>query len=193
MDKRIKYIGSFATLGALLSRWHGGGFHQSPKVIKNIAFALFPTIVLALIIPNDNTWTYSGWLVFCFAVTLAMKATGHGGNFDLGHSPKEPNAGRDLEALEGLIYPYAYEWLPRYFYDALGMGMKGLFMSLGMAIPLLVYAPVLAVPVIIGGLLLAVSYMIGWAFFPDKYATEVGEYLGGFFFYMGASLAWWFA
>jgi hypothetical protein len=185
-DKR--YVLIFSILGALLSRWHGGGFHQSPKVIKNALFAIFPTALLTIIIPNDNAWTYSGWLVFCFAVTLAIKAAGHGKFFDLG-TWKLP--AKD-ESIEFIIKPLWGKIL-EYWYDVTGMALKGLLMSLGMAIPLLVYAPVLAVPVIIGGLLLAVSYMIGWAFFPDKYATEVGEYVGGFFFYLGAGMAWWFA
>jgi hypothetical protein len=179
----------YAILGAFLSRLHGGGFFHVPKVLNNIIFATPPTIALALMIPNDNVWTYSGWLVFCFATMIATKAMGHGGNFDLGHSEKEPYAGRDLEKIEYILFPIAYDWLPRYWYDVLGMTLKGLLTSLGVAIPLLVYAPVLALPVLLGGLFMGVSYMIGWAFFTEEKATEVGEYLSGFFLYLGIWMA----
>lgn len=187
MDKRKLAV--FAILGALLSRWHGGGFFPAPKLLKTALFALFPAVCLGLMIPNDNVWTWLGWITFAFAATGTIKASGHGGLFDLSTSEKEPFNGRDLEKIEHLLYPWAYDLLDRYWYDSLGMALKGLLMSLGVAIPLLVYAPPLAVPVILGGIMLAPSYMIGWKFFPEKYATEVGEYLGGFFFYLGVYIS----
>jgi hypothetical protein len=174
----------YAILGAFLSRLHGGGFFHVPKVLNNIIFATPITIALSLMIPNENVWTYSGWLVFCFVVTIVTKATGHGKFFDLGFW-KLP--AKD-EKIEFVIKPL-YGKIPEYWYDVLGMTLKGLLTSLGVVIPLLVYAPVLALPVLLGGLFMGVSYMIGWAFFTEEKATEAGEYLSGFFLYLGIWMA----
>lgn len=186
MDKRKLAV--FAIIGALLSRWHGGGFFSAPKFIMTASFALFPAICLGLMIPNDNVWTWLGWVLFALFVTGTVKATGHGGVYDLGTSEKEPFNGRDLEKIERALYPWAYDMLNRYWYDSLGMALKGLLMSLGVAIPLLVYEPALSIPVILGGIMLAPSYMIG-RLFTEKYATEFGEYVGGFFFYLGVYIS----
>ncbi len=189
MNRRTRFGIVFAVAGALLSRWHGGGFFHTDKVLINIIWGLCITIALAFMIPNDNIWTYSGWLVFCFAVSIATKATGHGGFFDLGTSEEEPFNGRDLEKIEHVLYPIFYDWLPRYWYDVLGMTVKGLLTSLGAAIPLLVYNPPLAVPIILGGLFMGVCYMIGRAFFPPTYATEPAEYLSGLFLFTGIGVS----
>lgn len=181
MDKRKLAV--FAILGALLSRWHGGGFFSAPKLLKTGLFALFPAVCLGLMIPNDNVWTWLGWITFALIVTGAVKASGHGKFFDLG-SWKLP--AKD-ERIEFIIKPL-WGKIPEYWYDSLGMALKGLLMSLGVAIPLLVYAPPLAVPVILGGIMLAPSYMIG-RLFTEKYFTEFGEYVGGFFFYLGVYIS----
>ena len=174
----------YAILGAFLSRLHGGGFFHVPKVLNDIIFVTPITIALALMIPNENVWTYSGWLVFCFVVTIVTKAMGHGKFFDLG-TWKLPS--KD-ERIEFIIKPL-YGKIPEYWYDVLGMTLKGLLTSLGVAIPLLVYTPALALPVLLGGLFMGLSYMIGWAFFTEEKATEVGEYLSGFFLYLGIWMA----
>lgn len=86
MDKRKLAV--FAILGSLLSRWHGGGFFSAPKLLKTVLFALFPAVCLGFMIPNDNVWTWLGWITFALVVTGAVKASGHGMYFSLGYTDK---------------------------------------------------------------------------------------------------------
>jgi hypothetical protein len=198
MNRRTRFGIVFAVAGALLSRWHGGGFFHTDKVIINIIWGLCITIALAFMIPNDNIWTYSGWLVFCFAVSIATKATGHGQYFSLGTVWKKieperldfivaPLFGDDPRVLDLPYDKKYYPWL--YWRCVFGMTIKGLLTSLGAAIPLLVYNPPLAVPIILGGLFMGVCYMIGRAFFPPTYATEPAEYLSGLFLFAGIAVS----
>lgn len=173
-------------LGATLSRWHGGGVFPAPKWVRNVAFSL--PIGLSLIYINYQSLMSLGYGSFAdvFAAIIAtvcillFKALGHGGGFDLAHSSKEPNNGRDLERIERwfFLYPKAYNSLPRYWYDALILAIKGALMAL---VPAAIIAVNSALGAVImfgsGAIGFPLAYMIWWAVF-DRFPKLI-TYLGG--------------
>lgn len=183
-------------LGAFLSRWHGGGFFKAPKWVKNVAFAL-PLGLLLFYLLNQEVITlgYGKFAdvfaaIFATAAILGAKAMGHGGGFDLGHSKEEPGEGRDLERIERwfFLYPYAYNVLPRYWYDALILYIKGALISLAPALLLGFKSTSAALLAFAGGALgFPAGYMLGWLLFENTLLlsrvgmvpTEVGEFVSG--------------
>lgn len=187
-------------IGATLSRWHGGGFFPAAKWLKNLLFAL--PIGLSLIFLSYQGLMTLGYGNFAdvFAALIAtlmilgFKAIGHGGGFDLGHSNQEPGNGRDLEKIERwfFLYPKAYNSLPRYWYDALILSIKGGLMAAAPAAIIAVKSVVSAVIMFSGGLVgFPLAYMIGWWLFDNTSLltkvrlapTEFAEFVtGGLFF-----------
>jgi len=150
-----------AVIGAVLSRWHGGGILQIevPKAYKSMIYAV-PFAAFSYL------ETQNLYIVFAAFVLCSLgKSMGHGGFFDLGHWDKP----RDDERLEFMI-KWLKPYLPEYWYDALGMALKGLCEVSGaiVANPIMAFA----------GLLKGPCYMAGWKFSPNK-PTEFGEYASG--------------
>ncbi len=186
-------------LGLFLSRWHGGGFiGGSPKVLKNILWALPFAGVAYFAHTGSAAWIWAG---VALALCLFGKATGHGGGMDLAHSPKEPggNPARSPEKLERLIL-WLYDDLPRYWYDALILVLVGLAAVSGAALAVGVVNSAAGLVIALGGCLKAAAYMVGWAIndyapqllddLPDDFdeATEIGEALTGFFAYLALGI-----
>ena len=167
---------------AFVSRWHGGGFFKAPKVLKNAVWAGALTVPVVLAY-GPLLGFHAAWpALVAFALCFAGKATGHGGGMDLGHSPKEPSNGRDLEKLEFIIFPL-FDRIPRYWYDALLLALTGLAAVSGAVIALTPLNPIHGLILAAAGLLKPLGYMIGWKNFPDNKngaATVTGEVMAGF-------------
>ena len=73
-------------IGALISRWHGGGFFKSPKVLKNLFWAIPFALVSILAFHGSPLWVQVLVAVIALALSIAGKAMGHGRGFRL----KEP-------------------------------------------------------------------------------------------------------
>ena len=129
---------------------------------------------------------------------MGAKAIGHGGGFDLGHSKKEPNNGRDLERIERWfgLYPKLYRLLPRYWYDVLIMTIKGGLLSIVPVAIIAVNTAAGAVIMLLGGLVgFPAAYMLGWALYDHTKllgrlgATEFAEFVSGALFFGSFVLA----
>lgn len=187
-------------LGGVLSRWHGGGFFQAPKWLKNLAFGL-PVGLTLIFLSYQSLMTLGlGQFADLFAAILAtgfilaFKAIGHGGGFDLGHSSDEPGKGRDLERIEKwlFLYPGAYNSLPRYWYDALILAVKGGLIAAAPAVIIAFSSVFAGILVFFGGLIgFPASYMVGWWLFDNTsllpklrlQPTELAELLSGAVFF----------
>jgi len=173
---------------AFASRIHGGLIHMK-KGYKNALWALPFGIATAVIYPVGAVMVIAGLVSFAGGF---LKGSGHGAFMDLGHNLKEPGKGRTLEKVEHIIYPWLYNRVSRYWYDACGLALVGLAAVL---IPALVigYAnPLSGLLVALGGLCKGFAYMIGWKLFPkpaDSMNTETGEFLTGLFAGIGLGLA----
>jgi len=176
---------------AFASRIHGGLIHMK-KVYKNALWALPFGIATAVIYPIGAAMVIAGLVSFAGGF---LKGTANGGGNDLGTNLKEPGNGRDIQPVEHLIYPWLYNRVNRYSYDAVLMALTGL---VAVIIPSLVIGwvnPVSGLLVALGGLCKGFAYMIGWKLFPlpsDSRNTETGEFLTGLFAGIGLGLAVWF-
>lgn len=165
---------------AFASRIHGGLLHFA-KGWKNALWALPFGITAAFVFPLPYPSIIAGIISFAGAF---LKGTGHGGGIDLGHNPKEPKNGRSLEVLERLIYPWIFNRVNRYTYDAILLSLTGLAAVVVPALVIGYHSPIAGAVVAAGGLFKGFAYMIGWALFPDPADdrnTETGEFLTGLF------------
>lgn len=170
-----------AALGAFLSRWHGGGFFETPKVLKNAAWALPFGLSSFYVTFGLGVIPAAVFGLISFGLCLIGKATGHGGGMDLGHSKEEPGQGRKAEKLEYLILKF-HGKIPQYWYDALLLALCGVAAVSGAIIAFGYTNPLLGALVFLGGAAKAPAYMLGWSLSEDD-ATEIGELLTGFFAY----------
>ncbi len=173
----------------LVSRWHGGAFLDAPKLLKAFVWSV-PLVLCSVfaVFPHTNFFVCVFIATSVLAWSMVFKQTGHGGGFDLGHSDKEPGAGRDPEKLEYLIL-WLHGKMPRYWYDFLMMSIIGVFSTAGAAIAVGWYYPAAGVVIGIGGLLKAPAYAIGWVLDDAKllgglpetinHPTAIGEVLTG--------------
>ena len=185
------WLAALPLIGAVLSRWHGGGFiGGSPKILKAFLWSV-PFAALSAFVHWDKDW----WIVASIAAavlafTMVFRNTGHGGGMDLAHSPKEPGAGRTPERLEYLIL-WLHGRMPQYWYDFLLMAIIGLFGALPLAIALWPVNMMAALVLVIFGTVgKCVSYANGWIIYDEvedifpkdlEEATAIGEFLYGFF------------
>jgi len=195
MDKKTIFkwaIPLVALYGTLVSRFHGGGFVGGfPKIIKNLLWSIPMTAM-----PLLNGIPHWGFIVSALGMNTFGKATGHGGGMDLATSHKEPNGGRDKERLEFLVY-WAYDKLPRYWYDFSLLVVIGLASVSGAVLLLALTNPIGVIPALIGGAMKSVAYAIGWKIYPKgsgkgiphfTEATAIGEGLAGLFAFTGVAL-----
>ena len=200
-DHVKKFLFTLPLIGAVLSRWHGGGFiGGSPKFLKAFLWSV-PFAALAAFVHWDKSpWLLAGILLAVLAGTMLFRNTGHGGGMDLAHSPKEPGAGRTPEKLEYLILPL-HSRMSQYWYDFLLMAIIGLFGALPLAIALWPVNMMAALVLVAFGTAgKCVSYAIGWIIYDEveeifpkdlEEATAIGEFLYGFFAFIGLAIATW--
>lgn len=178
------HVAILAILGGLLSRWHGGGFFKAPRWLKNAAWATPPSLLM-LLAYVDAQKPVAGllWLLPCFLLCLACKASGHGGAMDLGRwtKPRKP------EALEFLVAPL-HGRIREDIYDGILLAVIGLAAVSGFVLAMAFINPLAAFCAAVGGLAKFHAYVIGWAAFPANVhgrATVTGEVLTGAFAYAG--------
>ena len=153
-------------IGALISRWHGGGFFKLGKVWISLIWAVPFAYLLSIYNP-------------CLAIpALAMcalgKSTGIGNFRDLATSTFSIK----LEKLEFIIL-WLKPKMPEYWYDVLGLSLTGLTAVSG-GLLIAPYNPLGACLIALGGLLRPIGYMIGWKVFKPEGATVFGEYVTEF-------------
>lgn len=184
--KNALIVAGYAVMGGLISRWHGGGFFGGAKIFKNILWGI-PFGGACFFI--TGSWIWAGIaLVLC----AAGKATGHG----RGMSLLNPVSG-DPERLEFLI-AWLYGRVSDYWYQVAILSLTGLAAVLGGVIATSTQSPLCALILGAGGTLKGAAYMIGWKIYPqgtgagaDEFneATEIGEFLTGFFAYLALAIA----
>lgn len=187
---------SSVVLGAFISRWHGGGYFKTAKILKNMAWGAqlgVPTGLIYYLSELPLSLSVSVGL----AVTIlcgALKGTGHGGGIDLGTNPKEPGEGRTVERLEYIILPL-HDKINRRLYDTLLLSITGIAAVLPAAIALGHIDILVGIIVFVMGALKGLAYYIGWVAYDFKYRdgpkehqspTKIGELLTGAF--MGLSI-----
>jgi len=186
-----------SSLWGIVSRWHGGAFLDAPKILKAFVWSI-PLVLCSVfaVFPHTNflDCVLIGTSVLVWS--MVFKNTGHGGGFDLGHSDKEPGAGRDPEKLEYFIL-WLHGKIPRYWYDFLMMSIIGIFSTAGAAVAVGWFNTLAGVVIAMGGLAKSISYAIGW-WLDDRgyliglpetinHPTAIGEVLTGVF--MGLSVS----
>jgi len=189
MKIKAAIIASVAALGAVLSRFHGGGYVSGfPKTIKNILWAL-PFAAAVYFLSDHPLAITLSLAVICFILCLLGKASGHGKHFDLGTWQQES----DDERLTFIIKPLE-DKMPVYWWDALGMAVIGFAAASGAVLAFAFINPLFSVIMAVAGILKAPAYMLGWALFPHNkggIATEIGEYLTGAFAFGALALCLW--
>lgn len=202
-----------ALLGAFISRWHGGGFISgTPKVLKNIAWALpFGLCTAFTVLPYTTTFVAILLGATAFILCLLGKATGHGLWFNFGKAIKYivpealdfllvPFFGRDPRTEKDIVY---YNAISRYGVEKLwwrcfaGLAVVGFAAVSGAAIIIGFFNPLLSAFIALGGLLKPVAYVIGRYSIPAGYVenhnfdepTEWGEFFTGFFAYAGLGVS----
>lgn len=159
--------------GAIVSRWHGGGFFRFSKVVKSVTWA----IPFAVLVGVYNPWLIPAALALC----ALGKSTGHGNWFDMTTAPQ----GKP-ERLEFLIRSL-YGKIPEYWYDTLGLLLVGITAVSG-GLLIAFYDPLGAILVLLAGCMKPIGYMIGWLFWTSPRSTEFGEYFTGFFAYLAIGI-----
>jgi len=190
MDRKYKkyLILPLAALGAYLYRLRGGGpGPKLPRPLDQILFSSFPCIILPLLCmlgTHHTSWPW--WLAFALSSVwaVAWECSGHGGFMDLGTWLKA----RSDELIEFLIKPL-HGKISEYWYDALGITLTGLIVTLAPGIF------IIATGGVAGGVLLALSgalkgpgYMLGWKLFGG---TGAGEWISGGLRWAAAGVTWW--
>lgn len=167
------YSAIYPILGAVISRWHGGGFYQIPKSYINIIWAL--PFAYAM-------WLYNPWLApLTFALCL-LKSVGHGQYFDLGTMPHNGKPERIDFIVKFITFPVKRK-ITAYWYDVAGMTVKG-FVAVSGTLLLIPYNPLLALSFAVCGMISSIGYMIGWKLWPSPKSTEFGELWTGFFAFL---------
>ncbi len=79
--RKAEKIAAVALLGGLVSRWHGGGFFDTKKIVINALWAL--PFAFAVYVAHHGAALAWALAALVFVCTAALKATGHGGGMDL--------------------------------------------------------------------------------------------------------------
>lgn len=182
------FLLAFGLAGALVYRWRGSDHAYRP--LSQAVFSWPYFFIVELVFAGSHGWELGLWDLpgaIVAVLTFAAVCTGHGGWQDLSTWTKP----RSDERMEFLI-KWAYPKLPEYWYDALGLAVNGLCITLPAGIALM--NPIIA----LSGALKAPAYMIGWWFWRLSVKgnwswapkpTVIGEYLTGFFLWGSLGLA----
>lgn len=174
---------------AWLSRMCGGGNPELPFGLDAWFYAL---PYLLFLIPICGWYALIG-----YAGAVLGKRLGHGRGISLGI----PTMIGSPEKIEVLI-SWAQKYTTIYEYKALILGATGIAATIASTVLLAIWGHPWAAAIIFwSGALKALAYVIGWDIFPDNKdptndfpaelnsATEIGEFLTGFFAGLGIALA----
>lgn len=181
------FILVFGIIGGIISRMCGSERVKLPFGLAQWIYAL----------PYGLVCLPAGILALAgYGAAFAGKRTGHGRGISLGHMIKVTAKPEKLEFL--------VRWLknnvPVYWYKVLILAVTGMAVTLLPGILLALYQNVFwGVFLALSGVTKAPAYMIGWAIFPQgeddffvsemNEATEIGEFLTGFFGYCTLMIA----
>lgn len=184
----ILFFIAFTAAGAFLYRLRGAEwlpFLHRP--IKQTLYCLGPTIATFLILNPGAEWsdiTLGDWLPAAIAGVLSVAAvcSGHGAFFDLGHTKNPEHV--DERPVSWILRPLAklIGIKPTTFaYDAIGLTLNGLLMTLPFALLFGYHGEWLAcLLALLAGASKTLAYLIGRQK-PEWGPTEVGEWLTGAF------------
>jgi len=194
-------------IGGILYRMRGGW----PDIPRPIEQMLFCTVFLWLMsdLPwyewkQFSLWGHVFWIplsvkILAYVLSVIATVKGHGRLMSL-FSRKE---GAKPEWFEWCIAPLDGK-IPIYWYNVLGMSISGLTITIAPALALLTYGHLSGILIAALGLLKGLAYMIGWKLHPNhndgpqisigkftlNEATEVGEFLTGFFIWLAILTKW---
>ena len=175
-------------LGALISRWHGGGFQhvkellwllKLPKSYRNVVWALpFGIITFIVAFQQVNVWIASLMALIAFGISIAGKATGHGRVWNMYTPIEETTKPEEIERCVVLLWLKGR--ITDFWYKSIAMGLLGFWATGGASLLIFIFNPLVGIVLgIFAGLGKSIGYMIGWKLIPNK-GNEVGEYLAGF-------------
>jgi len=184
-------------LGAFLSRWHGGGYFNAPKAVKNAAWATIPSVLVFFAYYDAQMpFLACASTLVCFPLCLAGIATGHGQYFSLGKviKPIKPEKldfivslffGRDPRTKNVLnflreVESYGMNKLMRRC--TFGLSVTGFASVSGFVLMMLPIDPYAAIMVLIMGLMKPWGYHVGYALDMER-PNVLGELLFGAFVY----------
>ena len=159
-------------IGALLSRWHGGGFLKAPKWLRNLVWSI-PFSAIIYFVTNSVVF-----LLLCLSLSVATKSLGHGRIWNP-YLPIDNTV--SPERIESLIY-FLKGRLSSFWYKVIGLSLLGGLSTSGLYIPLFIEGhTVLAISSLLLGILSKpLGYLIGWKQPYIANGNEVGEYITGF-------------
>ena len=177
------FVITFVITGGWVSRMCGGGWPKLPFGVDQWLYAI-PYAVIAFISLLSTVGGLSApypyfiwiWPVAALIWAAMWKRNGTRVFLDLGEYKGEVRKPHKLEALMGPLKGRVSD----YWYDFIGLGLKGFFISL---LPCAIVAYTnyqAALWVLIGGLLQPLGYAIGKKLGFEHY-TAVGEFLTGAF------------
>jgi hypothetical protein len=176
-------------VGAIISRFHGGGFISGiSKSLKNTLWATpFGVVTYLILLQNNvNIQLAVGLSIMALTLCLVGKATGHGRVWN----PYLPlNTEVKKERVEYLISCLSKR-IPDFWYKTLAMGLIGFAAVSGAAIVIGFVDPFLGTLIGLGGFIgKPLSYLIGWKLPFIEHGNEIGEYGTGLFAYFMLGLA----
>jgi len=164
----------FVLFGALIGRWHGGGFFSAPRIFKNIIWAApFGLCSFFALLPVTNYFVAGIIATISFGICIAGKATGHGRVWN-------PWLPLDLSvSREKLEIPYLIGKIPDFAYKTLILSIIG-FGAVAGASAVFGYIDIwLGLIVAAGGLIFKpMGYIIGFRL-DKRYGNEFAEYFAG--------------
>lgn len=163
-----------------LSRMCGGAPPKLPYGLDQWLYAIPFAVNAAVILTGLPLWLEIILVATSYAGAFVGKRTGHGGGMDDARSEKEPGAGRTLEKVEYLIYPWLYKKVSRKLYDFVLVTLTGLAVTLASAIAFFYNGSILSgIVMIISGGAKGIAYQIGWKLFDMEKAKGYVEIVNG--------------
>jgi len=167
--------------GGWISRMCGGAPPKLPFGLDQFIFSLPYLIFFDVIGLWQSALSYAG--------AVLGKRTGHGNGMDLAHVDYEGKP----EKVEVLIR-WLHDHIPRYWYDFILLALTSLMANVILGGFLIFSNPLVGAGfLILSTLCKPIGYAIGWKIYPNftgkgiknlNEATQIGEFLTGFFQYL---------
>ena len=176
-------------LGAVISRFHGGGFISGvSKSLKNAIWAIPFGITTGVVLGQQVVplATLIVLIVVSIILCIAGKALGHGRVWNP-YLPLDTTV--SPERVEHLI-TFLKGRIPDFWYKTIAMGLVGFAAVSGASIVISTVDPLLGILIGLGGFIgKPLSYLVGWKLPFVKHGNEIGEYGTGLFAYFMLGLA----